>query len=288
MPQAAAGFPAWKYTMDCYTAQQLAMVNLSKAVLDALDDISIALIRGDAELENIPLPTIIDRLVAAYAVASPSDMAANHALLLSFFNPPSSMPAHLLRHVNAHYFAARNLQPYSVSAKVQMLRASIVSCGLFATTMMIYDAVHPTIALQTWDSLSQALTLAAASLVVSSSASQGFALAAPAAPALSALEHLEAENKALRLALAANTGGQRSGGRSGSGRAVPTSAQHPTGANLAFPRGPPSLSPKPAPSLGLFCWSHTSQGHIGTGCTNPLPGHQPQATWQNRMASPCH
>ena len=39
IPQAADAFLPWKYQMDCYLAQQQAMIYLSMAVLAALDDI---------------------------------------------------------------------------------------------------------------------------------------------------------------------------------------------------------------------------------------------------------
>ena len=286
IPQAANAFPAWKYQMDCYLAQQLAMVNLTKIVLAALDDISIALVRGDALLENVTLPVIIARLVAAYSVASPADLVANHAVLLGFFSPPANMPAHLLMHVNAHYFATCNGQPYSVAAKIQLLRASIAGCGLFSTALHIWDAAHPTVALQTWDSLAQAITHAAASLAASSAASQGFALSATSAAAVpvnSPMDELAAENRALRLALSVQSSGRSRGG--GGGAAAASAAATGTGSGNS--RGPPTLTPH-RKGRGLFCWSHPTQGHLGSGCLDPLPGHQKTATWSDRMNSPCH
>jgi hypothetical protein len=40
-----------------------------------------------------------------------------------------------------------------------------------------------------------------------------------------------------------------------------------------------SLSARP------FCWSHGPRGHLGHACTDPLPGHQPDATWAHQKGS---
>jgi hypothetical protein len=34
-----------------------------------------------------------------------------------------------------------------------------------------------------------------------------------------------------------------------------------------------------------FCWSHGPQGHLGTKCTDTLPGHKSDATWANQKGS---
>jgi hypothetical protein len=236
------------------------------------------------------------RLIAAYSIASPSDLLINHAVLLGHFSPPDSIPGHILKHVNAHYFATCNGQPYGSAAKIQLFRSSISGCGLFTTALLIWDAAHPTVALQTWDSLAHAITHAAASLTAASSASQGFALAAPpaaAAPPMSvsvhlSMEELTADNRSLRLALAALSGGRS--GRGAAATASGTGSVRPAAASRfksASERGPPTPHPDPN-GPGFFCWSHPIQNHPGKECRKPLPGHQPSATWLNKMQSPCH
>ena len=123
-----------------------------------------------------------------------------------------------------------------------------------------------------------------------SASSQGYALAAPASSGPSWDEFRELQTKFKQLELAAlsrPTGGRRSAvpGAGRAGRAVVAAALPGSG---RFGR-PATLTPNTASGgNGHFCWSHTTQGHLGISCTDPMPGHQPSATWANRMDSPCH
>ena len=299
MPQSAAAFPSWKYRDDRCQSQQQAMSLFSQSVIRALDPVALAKARGEDLIENVAFPVVYARLVAAYAVASAMELTANHASLLLPFAPPADMAAHALRHADAHLFASRNGQPYSNAAKTLHFRASILQCGLFSTALAIWEAANPLVADQTWTSLSAAITHAAMSVTSSSAASLGYALSAPAAgphvssaPSWTDYNDLALEIKTLKLAALARSSGGR---RSVAGSAAPgIGAVSAAGVSAVVRQNgrnghPPTLTPNTASGgQGHFCWSHTTQGHLGIDCTNPLPGHQPTATWNNRMGSPCH
>jgi hypothetical protein len=294
---AAANFPGWKYDADTKVTQQIAMSSVTLEIITACDGTSLTRARGPESIENVPLPIAYGRLTAAYAVASPSALSASYDTLLRPFTPPGLMPDHCLRHSEAHLFALRSGHPYDEVSKVRHFRASLASCGLFTTALLIWDSAHPLVADQTWASISDAMLFAAASLSSASTASLGYALAAVATPVLatSPLEDLQAEVTALRLALAVQSG-PRAGGHSVSQPAVSSAAtgRGPTRTSAAAPRsgsapyrGRPTTHPHPN-GPGHFCWSHPSQAHPGTECNNRLPGHQVTASWANKMNSPCH
>lgn len=296
MPQAAASFPSWKYRDDRRQSQQQAMSLFSQSVIRALDPVSLAKARGEDLIENVAFPVVYARLVAAYAVASAMELTANHATLLLPFAPPADMAAHSLKHADAHLFASRNSQPYSNAAKTLHFRTSILQCGLFSTALAIWEAANPLVADQTWTSLSEAIVHAAMSATSSSAASLGYALSAGShmsgAPSWTDYNDLALEVQTLKLAALARSSGGR---RAVAGAAAPRSgAVSSAGVSaVALQNGrigrSPTLTPNTASGgQGHFCWSHTTQGHLGIDCTNPRPGHQPTATWSNRMGSPCH
>ena len=270
MPAARGDFPAWKFQHEVWQAQQLAMSQLARAVTAALDPVSTAKVRGDLLLENIPLPDIIKSLISAYAVASPQELATNHAILLAPFNPPHTIQSHILRHSDAHFFAATNGQPYGAAAKIQHFRDSLSFCGLFKTDLKIWESNHATVVAQTWASICDAIELAYSSSSIASTSSAGYALASVTIPSL---QDLIAENNSLRLALLA---------KPDKSVAPSSSVRRP---QPTIRSASQIISPS---SLGLFCWSHTSQNHSGVDCRHPRIGHQQSASWSSKMNSPCH
>ena len=267
----------------------------SGQVFDAWNEVVTSRAQGDAvSMENVTLPLTISRLRAAYGVVTPSQMTANHASLLVPFSPPADMAAHILLHATAHRFGAKHGQPYSVAQSVQHFKASIASCGLFTMTLAIWEAAFPTMAQQTWNSLTDAVYHASVNVSTASTASQGYALATPTSSGLSPDEcrELLLEVKALRLAALSRPAHGRHSTAIAASSTVPAAVGAvATAANLGPGRygRPRSLMPNTASGgKGLFCWSHCSQGHISKDCTDPMPGHQRNATWSNRMDSPCH
>jgi hypothetical protein len=278
-----------------------AVSTFSGEIIDSWNPVVTSRAQGvAASMETVALPVAIARLRAAYGVVTPAQMVSNHATLMLPFNPPSDMAAHILAHSTAHRFAAKHGQPYSCAQSVQHFKESVATCGLFTMTLAIWEAAFPTMVLQTWDSITDAIFLASTNLSAASAASRGYALSVAAAPAhaasASSMEVLLAENRALRLAAAARAGarsGARTGARVGTQAVANVGGRLGAGAVAAPSSGrrgrPATLSPNTASGgAGLFCWSHTSQGHVGADCTDEMPGHEPDATWHNRMGSPCH
>jgi hypothetical protein len=281
-----------------------AVSNFTGETIDSWNPVVTSRAQGvAASMETVAFPVAIARLRAAYGVVTPAQMVSNHATLLLPYNPPSDMAAHILAHSTAHRFAAKHGQPYSCAQSVQHFKESVASCGLFTVTLAIWEAAFPTMILQTWESITDAIFLASTNLSSASAASRGYALSVAAAPAPAAsvsaapsMDDLIAENRALRLAAAAHStarAGARTGARGGThtvatagGRSAATAVAAPSSGRWGRP---PTMSPNTASGgSGLFCWSHPTQGHVGADCTDKMPGHQPTATWNNRMGSPCH
>jgi hypothetical protein len=54
-------------------------------------------------------------------------------------------------------------------------------------------------------------------------------------------------------------------------------------------RGQPGRGDAPRQrNTSIYCWSHGGCGHTSSDCQTPLPGHQPNATFENKMGGSTH
>ena len=65
--------------------------------------------------------------------------------------------------------------------------------------------------------------------------------------------------------------------------ALVTTPTQPTPTRKRQPRKTPDNATFPRKTTDKYCWTHGGCGHISSGCQSKAPGHQDDATFQNRM-----
>ena len=78
-----------------------------------------------------------------------------------FYYPDTqTLPEHFSLHVQAHNTALSNVTPFSERDKVAKLRGSLIHCGLYSAAIDAWARQYPTIAVQTFQNLQDAIQIA--------------------------------------------------------------------------------------------------------------------------------
>ena len=84
-----------------------------------------------------------------------------HKRLDDFYYPDTqTLPEHFSMHVQAHNTALSNDTPFSERDKVAKLRGSLIHCGLYSAAIDAWARQYPTIAVQTFQNLQDAIQIA--------------------------------------------------------------------------------------------------------------------------------
>ena len=143
-----------------FETQQLGMRDLKKAGLVAIDTQYITLMSQPIiRMANRTVQWIVqDFLFERFGRLTPLEMQdVNKSLDAYYFPETQSLPEHFGFHVQAHNTALANNAPFSERDKVAKLRDSLLPCGLYPLAIDAWARQYPTIALQTFQNLQDAI-----------------------------------------------------------------------------------------------------------------------------------
>ena len=152
---AAAAISQFSYVNSAY-ANEIFSHNIFKIkFVKSLDEESLAVVADpDGSTRAVKLDIMLARLANAYGEVTVNELTNNSLKLLIAFLPPSNLRQHILIHSKAHAFALKQSQPFSEAEKVRLLTQSLSQCGIFTLALLIYSTSNPTVASQTFASLS--------------------------------------------------------------------------------------------------------------------------------------
>ena len=206
---------------------------------------------------------IVTFLFDNYGRLTPREMEDLVKTLEVYYMPETqSFSAHLAIHINAHNIAIANGEPFSERDKVAKLRASLLPCGLFNSTIEAWAREFPTIALQTFANLQHAAQIAENNrdrLATASAYGYGTAAAAVAQPPLPVGVTLAPTTDTAQL------------------------IAQVVAASIAAMTSQQQLSKKDTSSPRLYCHTHGICSHTSQDCRTPGPKHNVLATAKNTM-----
>ena len=245
-----------------FATQQLDMRDLKKAGLIAIDNQYITLMSQPIiRMANRTVQWIVqDFLFERYGRLTPLEMEDINKSLDDFYFPETqSLPEHFGKHVQAHNTALANNAPFSERDKVAKLRDSLLSCDLYPLAIDAWAREFPSIALQTFQNLQDAIQVA--------------------------------DNNRDRLSTAMTHGY----GVAAAVRAVPTPAPI-TDASLLLAQfaamaarieaweAKTALPPQTKKEAqNNYCHTHGRCAHTSKDCRTPGPNHNAKATARNTM-----
>ena len=199
-------------------------------------------------------------LFQRYGRLTPLEMEEVHKRLDDFYYPDTqTLPEHFSMHVQAHNTALANDTPFSERDKVAKLRGSLIHCGLYSAAIDAWARQYPTIAVQTFQNLQDAIQIADNNRDrLATAATNGYGVAA-AARSISV--SLPPSDNALLLeqfaAMAARIDAWET-------------------------KTNPPVQPK-KDSQDKYCYTHGLCAHSSKECRTPGPTHNVQATARNPM-----
>ena len=176
----------------------------------------------------------------------------------------TTISEHFALHINAHNLALANNVTLSERDKVAKLRASLQPSGLFTSAIEAWARVYPTIALQTFDNLQDAIQIADDNRDrLATTAAYGYSGSSAAAAVIASngsSVSLPSETSQLIAQVAQLIAAMTS---------VPT----------VSPVAQPATNPKPQ----LYCFTHGLCSHSSKDCRKPADNHNSNATAKNTM-----
>jgi len=257
-----------KFNTDT-TARRLCLINLKKAILDALPEsikIRFTLPSG-REDPAVQVHHIVSHLQDTYCTLSATDISTLKSELQTPFVHSSThtLTTHfagltkIFRRLEANGHGMREYEQFDIA------RQSITLYTPLSLAMSVFTTTYPLPAQQIFATFTEAMELAEANRIPTS-ASAGYALtvitdATKLASALARISSLETENKALLAQIKAQK----------------------TAWRQAFGATPPQQPATPGPAPLSYCWTHGTTFHNSSTCKHPATGHQPTATAANKM-----
>ena len=153
-------FASWKYSDERYQLQQVSLNAFKGIFIASLDCVTRRLITDPLTgTRNVTIQDIDARLFAAHGILSPSDLRANEASLREPYHPDRPIREHTSTHQELHAIAQANGNPISDAQQVDFLITSLRPCGLFNGRIDHWVIAFPTVALQRFQDLADALHL---------------------------------------------------------------------------------------------------------------------------------
>ncbi len=245
-----------------FEIQQLDLRQLKKIMLVRIHSTFINLMSESiVRMTNRSIQWITqDFLYERYGRLTPLEMEEVFKRLDEYYSPDThSLAEHFATHVQAHNTAMANNSPFPEREKVAKLRGSLIPCGLYPAAIDAWAREFPTIAVQTFQNLQDAIQLA--------------------------------ENNRDRLATAATSGyGVAAAVRSVSVPIAPTDtsillAQFAAmAARLdAWETKTNSSLPSKKDTPNQYCHTHGLCAHSSKDCRTPGPTHNAKATAKNTL-----
>ena len=106
------------------------------------------------------LEHILIQMDLKYGTLTSGDLATNEAIVTQPFvddGGATAMSSFISKQRTAHNVSAANGQPISEAAKVRILKAAVLPCGLFNDTIRLFRAQLPTVVQHTFVALSDRL-----------------------------------------------------------------------------------------------------------------------------------
>jgi hypothetical protein len=245
--------------VEQYQLQRKDLQALLTAVLSSLTP-SIRITMWNADGTPYSLLQVFDSLKRKYGKITPADYTEHVASLDRAFQESDDFEAFIAHHIRVHRLTVLAGFPLGDAIEVEKLRHATINCAIFRSEIEAWQRSFPDddIALQTFESLSKALSRAwrnrsinatAATTGWAASVQEALSPAAPAAPAVT-LENL--------FALLLKT-------------INPT----PTPSHTIAPNSKQS-------NRRTYCWTHGETYHSSRECMKPAEGHDVTATWTER------
>ena len=246
-----------------FETQQLGMRDLKKAGLVAIDTQYITLMSQPIiRMANRTVQWIVqDFLFERFGRLTPLEMQdVNKSLDAYYFPETQSLPEHFGFHVQAHNTALANNAPFSERDKVAKLRDSLLPCGLYPLAIDAWARQYPTIALQTFQNLQDAIQISDNNRDrLATAQTHGYGVAASVVPVPTAVPP---SDTSLLIAQFAAMAARMEAWESKA--AVP------------------ALQPK-KDSQNHYCHTHGLCAHSSKDCRTPGPTHNVRATAKNTM-----
>ena len=146
-----------------FEIQQLDLRQLKKIMLVQIHSTFINLMSEPiVRMTNRSIQWITqDFLYERYGRLTPLEMEEICKSLDEYYSPDShSLSEHFATHVKAHNTALANNSPFSERDKVAKLRGSLIPCGIYPAAIDAWAREFPTITVQTFQNLQDAIQLA--------------------------------------------------------------------------------------------------------------------------------
>jgi hypothetical protein len=253
-------WPQQQLDIAAYLTEARAVSTFKTALLLAIDrPFQTALQDAAGSTRDTTLLQIMETLRDLYGVPTPAELHQERLRLEEVFLPTEDLTKHIDMHMSVHAMFHVNQQPLSEAAKVQLLMASLMPCGLFQMGLDQFRVVHFTLADQTFGAL--VAMVRRHEQHSNTSGSRGYALSAQAPS--TRIATLEDTVRKLQEQLRST-------------RTQPYNR---------------NTTPRNSPTVPRFwCWSHgrsdAPTGHNSSNCPDPRAGHQSGATFSQQMRLP--
>lgn len=261
-----------KMTRDDYQLLQDGDSLLKTIILQTLPAVSLHHLSDPTHGTTfLSIADIIDRGNARYGTLNADDLKINKLQTETIFESNMDIRAYTAQHAIAHSTAQANGQPFPEQDKVTALIKGITACGLFTHNLNNWLNNHA-VNQQTFAGLETSVHQWFSNLSSVTLAQHNYSAAAVTAlhppPALQTAPTLSPTDIAAIAAAVTSTIQLTNRPPRNPHRPAPT---HRATAHVARPPG------------NLYCWSHGLRYHNGQQCKYPKPGHQANATANNRM-----
>jgi len=247
-----AEWASWKFNHEKFQIQQKDLNNFKMVFLQSLDSTSLKRISDPIHgTRQLTVAAIHDFLGTRFGTLVSVDLISLSASLAIPYQTSTPIEILLQVHRDAHGIAAAQLQPFPEYQKVHLFRVAVKACGVFESCILAWLLLNPTVATQTFDSLSTAILAFSDNFDQSATAaSMGYSAAVLTSTMNTPLPIHDLIAAAVSAAFLAH-----------------------------------SNMPQPNTKVDAkYCWTHgTKASHTSAECRRRKNGHKERATAANKM-----